>query len=207
MTFVQGWTAPSNASCCGFVDIDNDRDIDLTFFDEVADVVILRRNGPSNHQTFCYGDGVASACPCTNSGETGHGCENSFGTGGALLTSSGNASVSSDTLKLWVTNLTPASIALFFQGDAQVNGGLGSPSGDGILCAGGQIIRLGVRTGANGMATFGVGNPEDFPIHIGGLLPVGGGTRYYQAWYRNTQAFCTGATYNDSNGLRIVWTP
>ncbi len=207
MTPFQTWPAPSNASCCGFVDIDNDHDIDLTFFDEVADVVILRRNGPAYHETFCYGDGVASACPCANSGETGHGCENSFTTGGALLTSSGNASVSSDTLKLWVSNVTPASIALFFQGDAQVNGGLGSPSGDGIVCAGGQIIRLGVRNGSNGMATLGFGNPGDLPIHTGGLVPVGGGTRYYQAWYRNTQAFCTSATYNDSNGLRIVWTP
>lgn len=207
MTFNQSFPAPSNASCCGFVDIDNDHDIDLTFFDEVADVVILRRNGPSYQQTFCFGDGSATACPCANSGETGHGCENSFTTGGALLTSSGNASVSADTLKLWVTNVTPASISLFFQGDAQVNGGLGMTSGDGVLCAGGTIIRLGVRSGANGLVTLGFGNPGDTPIHTGGVVPGGGGTRYYQSWYRNTVAFCTAATFNDSNGLRIIWTP
>jgi hypothetical protein len=207
MTPDQTWPAPSNASCCGFVDIDNDHDIDLTFFDEVADVVILRRNGPSYQETFCYGDGLATPCPCANSGEIGHGCENSFTTGGALLTSSGNAKVSADTLKLWVSNITPASIALFFQGDAQANGGLGSPSGDGILCSSGQIIRLGVRNGSNGLATLGFGNLGDLPIHTGGVVPVGGGTRYYQAWYRNTQAYCTSATYNDSNGLQIVWAP
>ena len=81
----------------------------------MADVVVLRRNGPSTQQTFCFGDGSATACPCANSGEIGHGCENSFTTGGALLTSSGQAKISSDTLKLWASNLTPASIALDVQ--------------------------------------------------------------------------------------------
>jgi hypothetical protein len=46
----------------------------------------------------------------------------------ALLTSSGQAKVSSDAQALGVEHHA-ASIALFFQGDAQVNGGLGMTSG------------------------------------------------------------------------------
>lgn len=206
MSFDQDFPAPSNASCCGFVDIDNDRDLDLTMFDEISDVVVLRRNGPAFHQTFCFGDGTATACPCANSGETGHGCENSFATGGVLLTSSGNADVSSDTLRLVATNLTPVSIGLFFQGDAQQSGGLGSLSGDGLRCAAGTLIRLGTRQGLNGMVTFGFGNPGDTAIHIGGGV-AGAATRYYQVSYRNVQAFCTPSTFNESNGLRVNWTP
>ena len=35
--------------------------------------------------------------------------------------------------------------------------------------------------------------------------PSGGATRSYQGWYRNAAAYCTSATFNLSNGLRIDW--
>jgi hypothetical protein len=56
------------------------------------------------------------------------------------------------------------------------------------------------------MSTLGPGNPATADP-TGSAVPVGGGTRCYQAWYRNTQNFCTSATYNDSDGLGIVWSP
>src|SRR5689334_2034118 len=37
----------------------------------------------------CEGDGSLAPCPCANNGQSGHGCQNSAGTGGALLTASG----------------------------------------------------------------------------------------------------------------------
>jgi hypothetical protein len=44
-TFVEQFTAPSNPSCAVLYDSDNDGDLDLGFFDEIADVVVLMRNG------------------------------------------------------------------------------------------------------------------------------------------------------------------
>ena len=45
-SFVEQFTAPSNPSCAVLYDSDNDGDLDLAFFDEIADVVVLMRNGP-----------------------------------------------------------------------------------------------------------------------------------------------------------------
>ena len=33
------------------------------------------------------------------------------------------------------------------------------------------------------------------------------GERYYQVWYRNPAPFCTGATFNQTNGWRVRWGP
>jgi hypothetical protein len=44
-TFVEQFAAPSNPSCAVLYDSDNDGDLDLGFFDEIADVVVLMRNG------------------------------------------------------------------------------------------------------------------------------------------------------------------
>jgi hypothetical protein len=44
MTLDQSIAAPNAASCSVFLDFDNDHDLDLALVDEVADVVLLRRN-------------------------------------------------------------------------------------------------------------------------------------------------------------------
>jgi len=94
---------------------------------------------------------------------------------------------------------------LFFQGDAQLNGGLGVPFGDGLRCAGGIVIRLGTKTALSGVASY----PEagDAPISVRGAIPGAGGARYYQAWYRNAASFCTPDPFNLSNGLAATWVP
>jgi hypothetical protein len=42
---------------------------------------------------------------------------------------------------------------------------------------------------------------------VRGLIPLAGGTREYQCWYRNAAAFCTASTFNLTNGLEILWQP
>jgi len=43
-------------------------------------------------------------------------------------------------------------------------------------------------------------------LFVAGAL-VGGETRVYPAWYRGAAAFGTSATFNLTNGVRVVWTP
>ncbi len=154
---------------------------------------------------FCYGDGSRTVCPCGNSGANGHGCANSVAPSGALLQASGNASVSADTLVLSGASM-PNSSALYFQGTAQTNGGLGSVFGDGLRCAEGTVIRLGTKANSSGASQYpAIGDP---PISVRGMIPASGGLRTYQGWYRNADpTFCTSATFNLTNGVQVSWAP
>ena len=65
------------------------------------------------------------------------------------------------------------------------------------------MIRIGTKTASAGVAVY----PEagDAPISVKGLLAADGGSRGYQAWYRNAAAYCTPATFNMTSGTRIIW--
>jgi hypothetical protein len=67
------------------------------------------------------------------------------------------------------------------------------------------VIRLGTKGSINGASMFGAGVGNDPHISLRGALPPGGGTRYYQVWYRDVIPFCTPAGFNTSNALTIVW--
>ena len=45
----------------------------------------------------------------------------------------------------------------------------------------------------------------DSSVSVRGMVPIDGGRRAYQVWYRNAAAFCTSATFNLSNGVIIDW--
>jgi hypothetical protein len=161
---------------------------------------------PCRPPGFGYCFGTAVACPCGNAGVAGHGCEHSFGLGGALLFGSGEAKVSADSLLLRCENLPPTTAVLFFQGTLQAGGGLGLVFGDGLRCAAGAVIRLATKNSVCSKANYGV-TIGDVAVSIRGAIPAAGGTRDYQAWYRNAAAFCTPSTFNLSNGYEIVWMP
>jgi Tol biopolymer transport system component len=160
----------------------------------------------SHHPTtvgYCYGDGTGTACPCGNNGGAEKGCNNSAGTGGALLIGLGTTRVAHDTFLLAASTMTPNTFVLFYQGTTAAS----VPFGDGIRCAT-TIRRLGVRSvDSSGSRSFGFGIAGDPSISVQGLVPPTGGTRQYQAWYRNAASFCTPSAFNLSNGLRAVWTP
>ncbi len=152
--------------------------------------------------TFCYGDGSGTACPCGNFAAVGVGCANSLGIG-AGLTASGTSSISADTVILAGTQMPANSPVLYFQGTVQQSAGAGQVFGDGKRCAGGTILRLGVKTNsAAGTSSF--PGPGDPSVHVRGQITVPG-TRTYQAWYRNAASFCTSATFNLSNGVELAW--
>jgi hypothetical protein len=166
------------------------------------DVIAFR--DPGSSMSFCFGDGTATACPCGNSGASGHGCASSASASGAQLQASGNASVSNDTLILAGSGM-PNSAVLYFQGTGQNASGLGTAFGDGLRCAGGTIVRLGVETNVAGASQYPSGN--DMPISVRGQIPLAGGVRTYQGWYRNAAPYCTPSTFNLTNGIQITWQP
>lgn len=171
--------------------------------------VFVRDLGSENYPVFCAG--LATTCPCANSGLGSAGCANSTMTGGGLLRAFGRASVLADQVTLVATGLPPATSALFFQGTVRENGGAGTSFGDGLRCAGGTIVRLATYPVVAGTAAIGYGGTPGLgggtttPIHTLGQVPPLGGTRLYQLWYRNSAAFCTSSVFNLSNGVEIFW--
>jgi hypothetical protein len=167
-------------------------------------IITVQSNGTVG-TPYCFGEGSGTFCPCSNSGDPGHGCANSFFLSGALLGAVGAASVSSDTLVLEGSAMPNAS-ALYFQGTQRTNGGAGTVFGDGLRCASGFVLRLGVKTNVNNASGYG-GPLGDIPISIRGQIPAAGATRDYQVWYRNAASFCTPFAFNLSNGVEVIWVP
>jgi hypothetical protein len=151
---------------------------------------------------YCFGDGTSGTpCPCGNSGGAGRGCANSANALGALLSTTGNSAVDTDTLTLNASGMPNITTCLFYQG----TGSTATVFGDGLRCVNGTTIRLGTKPVSGGNAQYPSG--ADTPISVRGQVPASGATRYYQAWYRNNASFCTPAAFNLSNGVSVVWLP
>ncbi|MBK7874937.1 MAG: hypothetical protein IPJ77_04170 [Planctomycetes bacterium] len=159
-------------------------------------------SGGSVLATFCRGDGSGGACPCGNNGIANHGCANSVWGDGGLLTATGTASVSADTVVLNSSFLSGAS-CVFFLGDAQAGPVVVD---DGLGCVSGSIVRLGTKPVGGAASSF--PQPGDPSIAVRAAIPAGGGTRYIQCFYRNAVgAFCPPATSNRTNGVIAVYAP
>jgi hypothetical protein len=151
--------------------------------------------------SFCRGDGSATPCPCGNTGASGHGCGNSTFAGGAELSATGNASIANDSFTLSVFGTVPGKPGLFFQGDNAVDGGSGVAFGDGLRCAGGEVVRLQVRVAdASGQAETSIGISDAAGLSAGEL-------KRYQWWYRDPAGSPCGTTFNLSNGIEVLWMP
>jgi hypothetical protein len=146
---------------------------------------------------YCSGDGQGGVCPCGNFGQAEAGCVNSSGSG-AMLVGEGSASVAADSLYFRATQLPPGRFAMMVAGTADVNGGLGLPFGDGMMCTSGTSVSFGVKlSNAAGEAAFGPGLGG-----LGGFQP--GTSRYFQVIYRDSSAMSPcGLRFNTSNGVRV----
>lgn len=149
-----------------------------------------------------YCDG-AQSCPCSNPGLPGRGCANSQDNRGVGLDSGGTASVSSDTLRMWLRG-NGASVVIYFQGTLRENGGAGVPFGDGLRCVGGDIVRLRSQSAAGSARLIPVG-PRTLSVQ--GLIPPAGATRMYQAFYRDDPSVCDPLPFNWTNAVEVTWAP
>jgi glucose/arabinose dehydrogenase len=162
----------------------------------------------SSVTAFCFGDGSGIACPCGNIGLPGHGCENSSATGGAVLSGSGHALLSADTLQLSAAGERASALSVFWQATAETGG---SVFGDGVACLGGQLKRLYVHGAVGGVVTGPQGADLSVSARSAALgSPIApGATRVYHVFYRDPDpSFCSppfGSTINTTNGLRVLW--
>lgn len=78
-------------------------------------------------------------------------------------------------------------------------------NGDGVLCAGGNLVRLRQKSNVGGASEF----PQVGDVSVstrGHVTPGSGDRRYYHVYYRNAAAtFCPPSTFNVTNGLIVDW--
>jgi hypothetical protein len=194
-------------ACVGDINFDGNRDLVIGAYQagnggrgyaRVVSISCLSSDGIG--VPICFGDGSGIACPCNNTGGPGEGCANGTGSGG-VLSATGSASVSANDLVLQASGVVPSQPGLYFQGALTAGNGVGEIFGDGLRCAGGQVIRIGVST------ADGAGN-SSISVNVatlGGVLP--GDSRVYQLWYRDPVTSPCGFGFNLTNGYRIAWKP
>jgi hypothetical protein len=170
---------------------------------------------------FCFPtvNGVMG-CPCGNppANPGSQGCNN-FGdshngntpTGGGILGGHGQASIANDSIRLDASSLNPSTFALLLESrNANLHGII---YGAGIRCVTSPIVRVygnnDIRqTTSNGDTQWGWNNDPPLSGAIGALP---GDITYFQAWYRDPNAFIycqnTAVTFNVTNALSITWAP
>jgi hypothetical protein len=155
-------------------------------------------NVSSNGSAFCFGSEgtVASNCPCAAS-FGGAGCVNSSGNG-AVLSGSGSAVVSDDSLVLSISGSLPGGFGLLFQGTSAIGDGSGIPWGNGLLCINPQRRWDPQPANLHGGLSYGPGLMSTDPA------AVPGATVLYQWWYRDVLDPCGGA-FNYSNAWSETW--
>jgi hypothetical protein len=153
---------------------------------------------------YCFGDGSSGAsCPCSNPGQSGHGCENSAATGGAVVHATGTTVP--DTVVLTATGEKPTAFTIFLQGTTSI-----APVvyGDGLRCVHGTLKRLYHHNAVAGAVAAPQGGDLSITARSAQLgNPIApGSVRYYMTYYRDPDpSFCPSATFNASNAVRINW--
>jgi hypothetical protein len=98
------------------------------------------RTCEGNGNAFCSNGTLlidhTTPCPCGNVGAGPNGCAHSFNANGANITA--NGSIAADTVQLFASGEPATSFTLFMQHDAAGD----TIFHDGVLCAGGTLIRL-----------------------------------------------------------------
>jgi hypothetical protein len=179
-----------------------------------CDVFVRDRFTATNFVTLCDPglDGVIP-CPCSNppSGP-GRGCDNSAATGGAILSASGLAYLSSDSLVFATSGETPTALSIV----AQWTGGsaTGAVYGMGVRCTSGTLERLYTHSAVGGSITAPDPGAGDPPVSVRsaarGDLILPGQDRWYFVYYRDALVLggCDPVrTFNASQTGRVTWWP
>ncbi len=181
----------------------------------VFDVFVRERSGGTSFTSLCDpGVGLVIPCPCDNppSG-AGRGCDNSQMTGGAALSASGLASLSSDSLVFTTTGERDTALSVVMQGNGVAAGGV--VLGQGVRCLGGTIIRRlfseNAKNGSVRLPDFARGDPTVSKRSAArGDLIKAGQSRWYLVYYRDpyVRGLCPNSrTFTATQTGRVTWAP
>ena len=179
-----------------------------------TDIFVRDRFGSPTFESACVpsGGGVPG-CPCANppSGRD-RGCDNSAGTGGAVLSAEGGTFLSSDSLEFRVAGVPPNALSLLLQGTDPLSGGVFY--GQGVRCVGGSIRRLYAKSAESSSVLVPDFAAGDAPISarssaLGDQIRSGE-QRWYQVIYRDPVVLggCpTTSTFNATQAGVVTWLP
>jgi Tol biopolymer transport system component len=178
------------------------------------DDVFLHDRAADGFSSMCSPaiDGVA-ACPCANppSGSD-RGCNNSSATGGAILSATGIAYLSIDSLTFSTTGELPSATSMLLQGNTLLSAGMAY--GQGVRCLTGMLKRLYTRTAFGGSITvpdFGIGEPSVSARSASkGDVIQAGQSRWYLVYYRDPIVLggCPAmSTFNATQTGQVTWWP
>jgi hypothetical protein len=167
---------------------------------------------PPSFLSFCVpGVNGVIPCPCSNNGDAGHGCDNSIGTGGALLHAFGTASLAVDTLHFTCDGEQPTANSILLQAQGPIT--LGQQFGQGVRCVTHSLKRLYTHQAAGGLVTY----PQGTDLSVSAQSAAKGDVigpgemGYYLSYYRDptVQGNCIPFvdTFNASQGVSVLWSP
>jgi hypothetical protein len=187
----------------GFITVD-DVTVGKTFGD-----VSSGGGGPNTGAAGC--DGSSGTCPCFGVGLADQGCPNSASVNGAKLAASGDATITSDTFSMAVTEAALLKPGLVLSGTTDLSPGINTVADSaGLLCVGGSTQRGDVVfTDASGNASL-----PDFQGALYGAAGnvSAGALATYQYWYRDPNTSCApndtaAGDFNFSNLWGVTWLP
>jgi hypothetical protein len=177
-----------------------------------AQDIFVRDRSAAGFTSLCDpGVGGVISCPCSNppSG-LGQGCDNSSTTGGAVLSASGIAYLSMDSLVFTTSGERPTAFGILLQGTTLLSNGL--IYGQGIRCVGGSLKRLFAKSASGGSITapdFGAGDPTVSARSAAkGDVISAGQSRWYLVYYRDPIVLggCpASSTFNATQTGRVDW--
>jgi Tol biopolymer transport system component len=174
--------------------------------------VFVHDRAASGFTSLCEpGVGGAPACPCANPpGGPGRGCENSSATGGAVLSATGAAYLSIDSLVFTTHGERSDAFSILLQAKAPLPNG--TVFGQGVRCVGGPARRLFERSAVSGsiaVPDLGAGDPSvSARSAVLGDTIQPGQSRWYAVVYRDPIVLggCpAGTTWNTTQTGRVEW--
>jgi len=178
------------------------------------DVFVRERSGGPEFQSVCHPgvDGVAT-CPCLNPPlGVESGCNNSAGTGGAVLGAGGGTYLSSDSLFFTTVGECHGALSVVTQWSAGNSSGI--VYGMGIRCTLGSVKRLYTKQASGGSITapdFAAGDVQvSMRSAALGDQILAGQSRWYFVYYRdpNVLGGCPAtSTFNCTQTGQVTWSP
>jgi formylglycine-generating enzyme required for sulfatase activity len=160
--------------------------------------------------SFCSpGQGGVIPCPCSNppSGPD-RGCDNSSASGGAVLSASGVAALTGDTLQFSTSGERPTATSIVLQ--ALTSNTTGIAFGQGVRCVSNNLLRLYVKNAVGGSITAPIGTDLSVSARAAALGDSisPGQSRTYAVYYRDPVVLggcMSGSTFNITQSGSVVW--